>query len=872
MTIPQAVKRLDIKPDIELAEKHLTLLDEEAEFFTFQTFDDDKLRKKHEMEQCKARGIKYKDPLARIFNGTLEQCASALIEFNRRGAGVYVTVNAMDGKERRNANITRIRAIFQEDDGDGTALPCDPHCVIESSPGKYHRYVLVDGLSIDEFRLAQEAVVVRHGSDPNAKDPARVLRLAGFFHLKNPATPWMVRIVAEGGGLPLPRLEVARLFPPLTAAEKTAAAAGSSAAGSVPATAQAAPAGAVSDALVRDLRSALMFLRADERDIWVRLGMALKPLGDVGRGLWFDWSMTSEKFNALDAARVWDSFKPSQIGYRTIFEEAQDKGWVNPAKRLAEPALLTVPPSIVVDITTEMERRRVFEKRIDDDSVSFDQLVYVLFPEIEQSGLLPASRELLAKRLAKKAGVSVATLRAGMADAEPPTRPPRGDADVPDFVSELNKRHAVITQQGATRIMTVEQCPEFKRTRVSFTPRADFILRYENRDCYFKGESMNWGDAWLKHPDRREFRGVVFAPGMETDADIYNLWQGFGYRAEIAGSCDKYVEFVKEIICRGDDEAFLYVWGWLAHMVQRPWELPGASLVLRGAPGTGKNTFVEILGEIVNAVHFVALTRMEHLTGQFSAHRAGALLIYANEACWGGDRQAEGALKSMVTDSDDLMEAKHQNAIRVKRYARLIVASNNEWPVPRDEQDRRFVVLEPLDTRQEDGDYFAAIKSEMGNGGYETLLYLLQQADISDWSPRQIPRNLRERGWDMKLRSIPGGVAEWWLECLEEGFVCHDPGGPEGYAGRAWREIIPTRQVQESYSAWCRRRGYPHPVNIKQLGGDLQRWGAVRCRPGSGTIRPWCYVWPELEKSRRDFQEALLIPADWWSDGAEASA
>jgi len=858
-----------IIPDLVEAQCHLTMLDEDAEGFTFQTFDDDKVRKKLEMEQARVRGHQYKDPLAHIFTGTLEQCAAALTRFNQRGAGVYVTVNATDGKGRRNENIKRIRALFQEDDGDGKPLPCDPHFIVESSPRKFHRYILVEGISIDEFRMAQEAVVVRHGSDPNAKDPARVLRLAGFYHLKNPDQPWRVRIVANDGGPPLPRLEVARLFAPLTEAEKRAA---GGAQASPRTSANAAPGVALNEQTVKELRSALLFLRADEREVWIRLGLALKSLGDAGRGLWLDWSATSEKFDAGDAARVWDSFKPSQISYRTVFEEAQAKGWVNPAKgqALAGPRAPTPAPPPAADITTENERRLAFEKRIEAED-DFTQLVSVLFAEIEHSGLLPASRELLAKRLAKKAGVSVGALKAGLAEQSPPPRPPEPDDEMPAFVRDLNLRHAVVTQQGATKIMTVEECPEFHRIRVAFTPRKDFELRYENREVFFKGETMDCGSAWIKHPKRREFSGVVFAPGMETPTNVYNLWQGWGCKAEIVGSCERYTTFIKEIICRGDDEAYEYVWSWMAHMIQKPWELPGTFLVLRGEPGTGKNTFVEILGEIVNPVHFLQLTRMEHLTGQFSAHRAGAILLFANEASWGGDRQSEGYLKSLVTDGDDLMEAKHANAIKVKRYSRLIVASNHDWPAPRDEKDRRTVVLEPLTDQQENGAYFAAIHAEMEAGGYETLLYLLQCADISDWSPRNIPRRLRERGWDMKLKSIPGGVAEWWLECLEEGFVCHDPGGPEGYAGRTWRDIIPTRQVQESYKAWCRRSGYPHPVNIKQLGSDLQRWGAVRCRPGSGKIRPWCYVWPDIDQARLAFQKALLIPAEWWEDG-ETSA
>ena len=85
---------------------------------------------------------------------------------------------------------------------------------------------------------------------------------------------------------------------------------------------------------IQHLRSALLHLRSDDRAIWVKAGLALTGLGEVGRGLWLEWSATSEKFNAADASKTWDSFVPENIDYRYVFAEAQRKGWLNPTKNL----------------------------------------------------------------------------------------------------------------------------------------------------------------------------------------------------------------------------------------------------------------------------------------------------------------------------------------------------------------------------------------------------------------------------------------------------------------------------------------------------------------------------------------------------------
>ncbi len=84
-------------------------------------------------------------------------------------------------------------------------------------------------------------------------------------------------------------------------------------------------------AVLRDLRSALTALRADDRVLWVAVGHALKTLGEQGRSLWLEWSQTSDKYDSQDAATKWDSFNPLSTGYQSVFAKAQAAGWLNPA-------------------------------------------------------------------------------------------------------------------------------------------------------------------------------------------------------------------------------------------------------------------------------------------------------------------------------------------------------------------------------------------------------------------------------------------------------------------------------------------------------------------------------------------------------------
>src|SRR5690606_18259058 len=84
--------------------------------------------------------------------------------------------------------------------------------------------------------------------------------------------------------------------------------------------------------------------------------LALRELGMTGRGLWMDWSHTSEKFDPKQAARKWETFKPTGTGYQAVFAEAQRQGWVNPASAAAQLAVPTAPP-VPVETPSQMLAR-----------------------------------------------------------------------------------------------------------------------------------------------------------------------------------------------------------------------------------------------------------------------------------------------------------------------------------------------------------------------------------------------------------------------------------------------------------------------------------------------------------------------------------
>lgn len=77
------------------------------------------------------------------------------------------------------------------------------------------------------------------------------------------------------------------------------------------------------------IREALFSIPANERDTWVRCGMAVKSeLGDAGFEVWNAWSKQAESYRERDAKAVWSSIKPyGGITIGTLYAEAKRYGW-----------------------------------------------------------------------------------------------------------------------------------------------------------------------------------------------------------------------------------------------------------------------------------------------------------------------------------------------------------------------------------------------------------------------------------------------------------------------------------------------------------------------------------------------------------------
>lgn len=602
-----------------------------------------------------------------------------------------------------------------------------------------------------------------------------------------------------------------------------------------------------------------------DNDQWTSLKRDGKDIPNPGV------TLATEAARAIGGQVVVPEFTPEQIEAFAAEHGKNPTDW-NDLLLIAGPAAvregIAGERANVVGIDSARVRRD-FEAAI--QSLESPEEGEALAHIIRASELSDASKNRLYSLISKQTRHRFSDLKRPSALETEPEQGERPD----DFIAELNQRHAVVPFGGQVSIMSLEHDPLLSRRIVRFYSHASFELLYSNR--LSRGFPVT--EAWLRSPLRKSYAGVVFAPSTDVDARYFNLWNGWGVEpladGEPAADIAEFIDFLYIQIAGRSDDKFDYLLNWIAHLFQRPCELPEVALVLRSGEGTGKNTLVDTLAAMVGQAHYVVLSSVAQVTGQFSGHLADALLLFANEAIWGGDKSAQGTLKAMITDPVLPVEKKGKDIVTMPNYKRLIFASNESWVVPRGMDDRRFAVFDVSEEYKQDEAYFGRVRAEMAAPGFmATLMRYFRARDISGWHPRRLPETIKEAGWDMKFQS-GDSVMQWWMSCLmNETFrpttrrVRDDDEGANGFTSD-WVDIVPRPDLHAAYLAWCEAHKESRPKKDFLFGKEIRRYGIEPGPRSRESGRRPTYLIPPLDQARQKFASAVGLPASYWTEGEQ---
>ena len=231
---------------------------------------------------------------------------------------------------------------YDNDKREGKALPFEPTCRLETSPGNFQEFfIFPQPILLAQAKVTLAALNRMTGNEPCEKNPAHIWRIVGTLNWPNKAKldrgrspiPWLVRW-ASFTDLRVDPEAIISAAPPEPVKVRNLE-----------------PPAELSDFEVAKLVSALTVLHPDRlptveppRDpydfwLWVLMGVHSLQWGDVGLDIADKWSQRSRYYDVEELETKWDSFDTgeNQRGVGSIFMWAKGECWEMPVADWPEP-------------------------------------------------------------------------------------------------------------------------------------------------------------------------------------------------------------------------------------------------------------------------------------------------------------------------------------------------------------------------------------------------------------------------------------------------------------------------------------------------------------------------------------------------------
>jgi hypothetical protein len=208
-------------------------------------------------------------------------------------------------------------------------------------------------------------------------------------------------------------------------------------------------------------------------------------------------------------------------------------------------------------------------------------------------------------------------------------------------IDKVNREYALVLLGG--KAVVYREATQVEDSHRLLTLEA-FSAYYANRFVEQRGADnkvrhLTLAKAWQQHPRRRTYDGVEFHPdvdGATKHGNYLNLWKGFAVTPAENPDARRYSIFRDHLlnnIADGNEQIFRWVFGFFAHMVQKPRERLGVALVLRGGQGVGKTIIGDVFGARLLGSHYCLVDDARYLTGNFNAHMATLLFCRPTKPC-----------------------------------------------------------------------------------------------------------------------------------------------------------------------------------------------------------------------------------------------
>lgn len=360
------------------------------------------------------------------------------------------------------------------------------------------------------------------------------------------------------------------------------------------------------------------------------------------------------------------------------------------------------------------------------------------------------------------------------------------------------------------------------------------------------------GDDIKRHPVWQQ-RGafyldqVGFDPAGDDHTVHLNTWRGWPMEPK-AGSCNRILATL-QYLCSGEsnaDEVFRWLLRWMAYPLQHPGAKMASAVIMHGPQGTGKSAVFQTLAKVYG--DYSTVLNQRGLEDKFNADWADSkLFILAEEVVTRAEMwHIKNELKELVTGEWIRVNPKNIAAYRQRNHVNIAYLSNENQPLPIENDDRRHLVVWTPPQLEEE--HYDDLWREIDNGGVAAFYDYLLNLDMGDFHPKKKPpmtqakRNLIE----LSLPSEARFVNEW-------------------IDGMLGLPVCPCKSMDlyKAYLGWCRQNGESRPRPSNQFLGYISHLRDWECKLArihtnyhfKGPTSPQRLVFPPLKSLQEHGRE-----------------
>jgi len=282
----------------------------------------------------------------------------------------------------------------------------------------------------------------------------------------------------------------------------------------------------------------------------------------------------------------------------------------------------------------------------------------------------------------------------------------------------------------------------------NLTAASQMTIKVAARGGGFSLKRVQTFGRWLFSAKRKEVRTLTFNPAGETltvnphGESALNTWRGFRFDTPPDDWRERSRPFALHIEWLWGAEAGVFQ-DWLAHLLQKPGELPSYGFLhIAPTQGMGRNWVAGVLARVFGGFTALGVDLASILNGGFNGTLAGKVLAIVDEIDEGGpvgNYQCAQKLKSLITEEIRTINPKFGRITHEFNACRWIIFSNSLTAIPLESDDRRFYVSR-CDDRPRAAEYYAEIYKLREDPQFiASVAHYLRQRDISAFKPGALP-------------------------------------------------------------------------------------------------------------------------------------